>query len=210
MARQRLGAPAADSIELIATLDKRNLAKLAMLAKASKLEAAKALTFTAERAKPAWQAGQSAVFHERNSWVKGGVRIRAATPSTMATKVGTIDRFMQRHVVGLGEEKRGKSRLLIPTYNAISEVGTHRQTKRKLAGYQRTKRKPFLMQTKSGHTMLVRRKGKARTPLVILATLQQEAHIEPSLDALAIVADTANREFGPIFERLLLKWAERN
>lgn len=210
MARARLGSPMLDSVELVATLDRRNLGKLAMLEKASKLEAAKALTFTAEKAKPAWQAGQSRVFHERNSWVKGGVRIRAATPGSMAAKVGSIDSFLQRHVIGLGEEKRSSGgRLFIPTYDAISHVGTHRQTRRKLAGYERTKRKPFLIQAKSGHTMLVRRKGKARTPLVVLASLEQSAMIEPTLDALTIVANTANREFGPIYERLLLAWAAR-
>jgi len=69
----------------------------------------------------------------------------------------------------------------------------------------RTKTKPFW---RAG--VLYRRLGKARTPLVILGRMRRQVHIKPELDAMAIVERVVNREFPMVYERLLLKWAERN
>lgn len=186
------------------TLDAKNLARLRRLTWASRLMAAKALTFTAERAVPAWRAGQS-VFHKRNTWIDRGVRMRAATPGNLNAQVGSLDKFMSRHVIGIGTPKEGD--LFIPIYRTIGEALKHNQERRVLARMQDTTRKPFILRT-HGETLLVRRKGKARTPLVILGKIQQGAHINPELDALGIVDRVVNVEFVPIYERLLLKWAD--
>lgn len=116
---------------------------------------------------------------------------------------------MGRHVRGIDEEKRPASRsLFVPDYDRISNVGTHTRERRKLRGYARTKRKPFVLKARSGHVMLARRQGKKRLPLTILGHLSSEVDITPELDALAIIARTVRREFPPIYERLLLRWAE--
>ncbi|MGN6849605.1 MAG: hypothetical protein ACTHJK_09065, partial [Sphingomicrobium sp.] len=65
--------------EITITLDPKDIARFRRLRSVSGLMAAKSLTFTAERAVPAWKAG-NAVFHRRNSWIDRGVRMRAATP----------------------------------------------------------------------------------------------------------------------------------
>jgi hypothetical protein len=190
--------------ELTVALDAKSLAKLRLLAGASRMTAAKALTFTAERAVPAWVAGQS-IFHHRNSWIDRGVRMRAATPGNLNAQVGTLDRYMGRHIKGIDEPKEG--RLFIPIYQAIGEAPTHTRERRALARMQDTKRKPFILRS-GGKTFLARRTGRGRTPLQLLGVIQDGAkHGKPELDALTIVDAVAQREFPPIYERLLLKWA---
>lgn len=190
--------------ELMVSLDAKSLAKLRLLANASRITAAKALTFTAERAKPAWIAGQ-AIFHKRNSWIDRGVRMRAATPSNLNAQVGTVDRYMGRHIVGIHEPKEG--RLFIPIYAKIADALTHRQERRALSRMEGTQRKPFILRTSAG-TFLARRMGKGHSPLQLLGKFQDGAKVEPRLDALAIVDGVVQREFPTIYERLLLKWAE--
>lgn len=189
------------------TLDRRDLARLNRLSTVSRVMAAKALTFTAEKAVPDWRAGHR-VFHKRRTWIDRGVRMRPARGSDLNAQVGTIDRYMGRHVVGVGEEKRGD--LFIPTYpgGEISRVGTHTRIRASMRAAKRTRRKPFVLRAKSGAVLIVRRKGKARLPLIVLGKLQSGADVPERLDALGIVSGTVRREFGPIYERLLIRWAE--
>lgn len=195
--------------ELTVALDAQGLRRLRTLEKASRPMAAKALTFTAERAVPAWVAGHS-VFYKRRSWIDRGVRKTAATASNLNARVGSVDLYMGRHVKGVGQRKEpASSRLLVPDYARISEVKTHTQERRKIARAEGTKRKPFVMEARSGHLMLVRRKTKARAPLVIMGHLMRDVDIRPQLDALGIVEGVVHREFGPIYERLLLQWAAK-
>ena len=221
--RPRLGPSDNASLALDVTLDKGSLAKLRLLANASRLEAAKALTFTAERAVPAWRAGHG-IFHRRNGWIDKGVRMRAATPGDLNAKVGTVDSYMQRHVEGLGETKRGKAPLTLsrvsgrlkanggiftPVYGNVSEVPKHTKVRSRLRGFKRTKRAPFIIELNGGDALIARRAGKARLPLQILGRLQDTTRTEPTLDALGIVSGVVSREFGPIYSRLLLAWASK-
>jgi hypothetical protein len=192
--------------EIVLTLDGRDLRRLNRLASVSRVMAAKSLTFTAEKAVPYWRAGHK-VFHKRRTWIDKGVRMRPASSGNLNAQVGSVDRYMGRHVVGIGEEKRGK--LFVPTYpgGAISRVGTHTQVRRTLRSAARSKRKPFVIETFGG-ALVVRRKGKSRLPLIVMGKLQTGADVPERLDALEIVAGTVRREFGPIYGRLLVRWAE--
>jgi hypothetical protein len=197
-------------VGLTVSLDWGNASRLKLLSSISRTTAAKALTFTAERAVPAWRAANRRVFHMRREWINKGVRMRPASAGNLNAQVGTIDQYMQRHVVGLGETKvTGARALFVPIYNTMADQGTHTQTRRSLARMQDTHRKPFILHTESGKVLLVRRTGKGRTPLQVLGVLQESVHIEPKLDALETVARVVNREFGPVYERLLLKMLER-
>lgn len=189
---------------LTVTLDEKGLAQLRRLTWASGTLAAKALTFTAERAVPAWRAGQ-AVFHQRNTWIARGVRMRPATPGNLNAQVGSLDKFMGRHVKGIDEAKGGD--LFIPIYRSIGEALTHTKERSMLRRMGSTKRKPFWLK-RDGETLLVRREGKARLPLVVLGKLQTGATIKPELDALAIVDAVVRAEFPTIYERLIIKWSE--
>lgn len=196
--------------EINLTLDRRNLARFRTLMKASQTSAAKSLTFTAEKAVPAWRAGHS-VFHKRNNWIDKGVRMRPASASNLNAQVGTIDKYMGRHVEGIGEEKQpdGSGALLVPVYGSIADAPTHRRMRAALKRAAATKRKPFVIRTKGGQAMLVRRKTKKRKPLVILARLTRKVDIDERLDALSIVDDVVRREFPRVYERLLLAWAAK-
>lgn len=188
------------ALELNVSLDSRNLARFRRLMQASRMVAAQSLTYTAERAKPAWIAGNS-VFHKRNTWIDRGVRIRAATPGNMVAKVGTLDKYMGRHIVGIGEEKTGK--LFVPN-QPIAQQPTHTKIRAKLRAMQRTKTKPFWR-----NGTLYRRTGPGHSPLIVLGRMRSSVHIKPELDALAIVGRVVNAEFPTIYERLLLKWAAK-
>lgn len=192
-------------VELKLTLDRRNLAKFRTLLKASRTEAAKALTFTAEKVEPAWRAGQS-VFHQRNTWLSKGVRKKAATPGKLVAQVYHKDEYLGRHVPQLARTKQreGGGRLLVPTYGGISEALTHTRMRAKLRQADRTKRKTFVVMD----SLLVRRKGKARTPLIVLGKLMKQNQTEPRFDVLNIVDGVVRREFPKVYERLLVRWAE--
>lgn len=199
-----------DLVGLTVSLNWSNAARLKVLTSISRTTAAKALTYTAERAVPAWRAANRRTFHMRREWINKGVRMRPASAGNLNAQVGSIDKYMRRHVEGLGETKVSAGRaLFVPTYDRISEVGTHTQERRALARMMSTHRKPFILHTESGKVLLVRRKGKGRAPLEVLGVLQREAHIEPHLDALEVVSRVANASFGPVYERLLLKMLER-
>jgi hypothetical protein len=192
--------PAAISI----ALDTRNLAKFRKLLAANPRIAAQSLTFTAERAKPAWIEAQQ-TLHHRSSWIDRGVRLRAASPGNLNAQVGSIDKYMGRHIVGIEEEKEGN--LFIPIYAGIAQALTHTKERSTLRRMYDTKRKPFWIAS-GGTRYLVRREGKERTPLTILAKLQEGAKVKPRVDAFAVVSAVVEREFPTIYERLLLKWAE--
>ncbi|MBA2127178.1 hypothetical protein DLM45_13240 [Hyphomicrobium methylovorum] len=188
--------------ELSLTLDRRNLARFRTLLKANRMMAAKSLTFVAEKAKPAWIAGHS-LFHRRNTWLDRGVRIRAATPGNLNSQVGSLDKFFARHVKGIDEHKGG--RLFVPAYRDISEAPTHTKVRAMLRRAEGTQRKPFRI----GDT-LVRRKGKTRTPLIVLGRITNGAKIEPRFDALEIVDRAVTENFPTVYSRLLRAWSAKN
>lgn len=194
--------------ELKIALDARNLSRFRTLLRASKLEAAKALTFTAEKAQDAWRLENHRVFHVRSSWIDKGVRKNAATPSNLEATVGTIDKFAGRHVIGV-DERKGHTNphgIFVAPYGDIADARTHSKVRSALRSMARTKTKPFWR-----HGMLLRRLGKAHdAPLTLLGVFRQQIAIKPRLDALGLVERTAQREFPPIYERLLLNWAKKN
>jgi len=194
------------TVELNVSLDRRNLARFRNLLRASRLTAAKALTFVAEDAEEDWRDGLS-VFHQRNTWLGKGVRKRAATPGNLVAKVGTIDKHFGRHVKGLNEDKGG--RLFIPAYGDISQAPTHRKMRAKIGAAKRTKtRKPFWLRDDRGFTWLARRVGKKRAPLKILGKMQNGARVPDRFDAKGIVERAVARGFPTTYERLLVRWLE--
>lgn len=189
--------------ELNVALDLRNLARFRRLMIASRALAAKSLTFTAERAQTAWRAGHS-VFHKRRTWIDKGVRIKHATAGGLVARVGTIDKYMGRHVEGVDDAKRASGKGLFVPVQPIEQQPTHTGIRSKLRAMQRTKAKPFW---RNG-TLLrrpVRGKGKG---LTVLAVMRKSVDIKPRLDALEIVDVTVQREFPLVYERLFAKWIE--
>lgn len=194
------------AVELDIKLDRSNLARFRTLLKANRTMAAKALTFTAEKAEPEWRAGQG-IFHKRNGWLDKGIRKKAATPGNLVAQVYHKDEYLGRHVPEIGSgEKRAESggQLFVPTYGAISEAPTHTRMRSRLRSANRTKRKTFVIED----GLVVRRLTKKRTPLIVLGKLTKTAKVAPRFDVLSIVDRTVRREFPRIYERLLLKWAE--
>jgi hypothetical protein len=192
-------------LDLNVSLDARELTKFRRLLTASRTEAAKALTFTAQKAQVAWRT-ENMMFHRRNTWLDKGVRIRPATPGNLTAQVGTIDKFFSRHVRGMADPKKG--RLLVPIYDDIAEVPTHRRLRAMLRRMSGTQRKPFILKSGS-ESFLARRFGKARGDLKLLAKIQNGARIEPRFDAQGVVERTVRREFTTVYERLLVSWSSR-
>jgi hypothetical protein len=193
------------ALRLDIQLDGRNLRRLRLLESASRQSAAKALTYVAGDSVEPWRAGHR-VFTRRNSWIDRGVRYRPATVRNMVAQVGTVDRYMGRHVVGIGQGKESTGRALFVPGEPAPQQGTHTQTRRKLKGYARTKRKPFIIR-KGGRVLLARRTGKGHA-FRILGSFRKSVAIPERLDAQGIVAGVVNAKFPRIYERLLLKWAE--
>lgn len=187
--------------ELTVTLDEKGLAKLRLLQGVSGVMAAKSLTFTAEKARDAWRAGEAVQFHLRRKWLQTGTQVRYATANNLNAQVGSMDKFFGRHVIGIDEKKEG--RLFVPV-QPIDEQGTHTQIRRQIARMMGTKTKPFWR-----NGILFRRLGPGHdAPLKVLAVMKDSVHIKPRFDALGITDVVVQKEFPPIYERLLIRWAE--
>lgn len=195
------------ALRLDISLDQRNLRRLRTLASVSKLAAAKALTATARESVPAWIAANHRVFHMRRTWIDRGVRYRMATPGDLNAQVGTVDKYMARHVVGLGEEKKSSAgRLFVPLI-PVAQQGTHTQLRAKLRQADSTTRKTFKLVV-NGKTFIARRRGRSRSDLQIMGELMDHVRIPQRLDVQTVVSGVVNARFGPIYERLLLKTLE--
>lgn len=191
------------SLELSVALDRRNLAKFRKLLVANKRIAAQSLTFTVERAQLAWRAGNS-VFHQRRDWINKGVRITHATPGNLNARVGTIDRYMGRHVKGIDDPKATGGKGLFVPIKPIEQQPTHTRIRAQLRAMMRTKSKPFWR-----HGELLRRTGPGHSArLIVLGVMRKSVKIKPRLDALMIVDRAVQVAFPTVYERLLLKWAQ--
>lgn len=190
-------------LELNASLDARNLVKFRRLLVANRKIAAQSLTFTAERAQTAWRAANHAEFHMRRGWIDSGVRITHATPSNLNARVGTIDRFMGRHVIGVDEPKRAQGRSLFVPVQAIEDQPVHTRIRSRLKAMASTRRAPFWR-----HGTLLRRLGRGHdAKLTVLGVMRSSVNIRPRLDAVGVVEASVQAAFPTVYERLILKWA---
>lgn len=190
------------SAELSITLDARNLLRFrTLLAEGGRKAAAQSLTFTAEKAKPAWWALNHRHFHMRGPGVDRSIHIKMATQSNLTAKIGSVDAYMQRHVIGAGEDKRpDKSNLFVPI-KPVEQQGTHTQIRSQLRKMMQTKTKPFWR-----HGELLRRTSRAHdAPLTVIAVVRKLIHIKTRLDVEPAVEGVFRREFPSVYERLLLK-----
>ncbi|GJD31457.1 hypothetical protein PMNALOAF_2716 [Methylobacterium adhaesivum] len=212
------------SVQLQVRLDAKDLARLAVVKGKAKTAAAKALTFTAQDSQLALKGQVPGVFHLRNGWVPKGVRLKSASAGSMSARVGSVDKYMERHVIGAGKPKPperaltiSKSRdsrgrlssggLMIMPYGGIGEYPTHTAVSRKLKRVGGQKRKTFNILSKSGNQVLiVRRKSKKRTPLQVLGILRGEAvDIKQEWDMFGAVKGVVSARFSGHFERALGK-----
>jgi len=206
------------AFNLSVRLDDKDLKRLSALEGRAKFAGAKALTLTAKDAQAGLQAEAGAIFNLRNSWVVKGIRIRAATPATMTATVGSIDKYMSRHVFGddkpparslsirNSRDSRGRvasGGLLIPSYSSISQVGKHQATRGKLRRIDGQKRKTFQILGKGGGVVLiVRRTSKKRKPLEVLSILHGQAvDMHPTFKMYERTQAVVRARFALHFER---------
>lgn len=190
--------------DLDINLDLANFARFRTLLSANRKIAAQSLTFTAERARDAWRIENHRLFHMRRPWIDKGVQVRAATPGNLVARVGSVDKYMGRHVIGVDEEKVTEGKGLFVPVEPASEQGTHTQIRAQLKRMADTKRAPFWRRG-----MLLRRLGKGHdAALTVLAVLRRSVNIKPRLDAEGVVYAAVQTAYPTVYERLLLKWAE--
>ncbi|WP_453971114.1 hypothetical protein [Amorphus sp. MBR-141] len=166
--------------------------RLGKFAGRSRTEAAKALTFTAQDAQAALVAQAGQIFVLRNSWIQKGIRIRPAKAATLEAQVGTIDKYMARHVKGQDKspdsplsvrgsrDSRGRQAsggLLLKGYGSIGSVPKHTVVRRQIRRLESNKRKPFHI-VDGGKVLIVSRVGKKRYPLKIHAMLIRHANMD--------------------------------
>lgn len=190
-------------MELNLSLDRRNIARFRTLLRANRTMAAKALTQVAYKARDAWRGDIPSEFHLRRKWLVSGIRVGNATAGNLTSRVGSLDKFFGRHVKGVDEPKNASGgRLFVPA-QPIEKQGTHTQIRAMLRRADSTKRKTFVV----GDTVL-RRKGKARLPLIVMGRLRKSVNIQPRFDALAITERAVRAGFETTYSRLLKQWAE--
>lgn len=214
-------------MQITLTLTKGMLERLDQLRDRSiNTATAKALTFTAKDAQLALRTQIPNIFVLRRPWVISGIRIRPANGGHLMATVGSIDKYMERHVIGAGKEKYpdnalsirakrdGNGRLatggiLIKPYGSIGSAPVHTVVRRQLNRIDGQKRKPFHIVTKSGKVLIVRRRTKKRLPLQTLAVLQESAKINEHWDFLGTVSGVVHARFPHHFYRAVVNAATR-
>lgn len=186
--------------ELSIALDARNLAKFRTLLSANKRIAAQSLTFTAERARDAWRVENSRVFHMRGDGINKAIGVRMATLGNLNARVGSIDKFMGRHIIGVDEPKESDGTGLFVPIQPIAQQPTHTGIRSRLKAMMRTKSKPFWQ-----HGELLRRIGPN---LIVLGVMRKSVKIKPRLDALGIVDRAVQVHYPTVYARLLTKWSK--
>ena len=173
-------------VEITATIDPKQFAAFATLKGNVRIAAAIGLTKSAKAAQAALKDEAGSIFHLRNRWVPGGIRIEPATAATLIAKVGSIDKYMSRHVEGTKKDagqrlsigSRGSDGriatggLLIGLYAGIDSAKTHTQERRMLNRIDVQKKKTFQILGSGGRVLIVRRTGKGRDSLQFLAVLK--------------------------------------
>jgi hypothetical protein len=189
-------------IDLNVSLDRENYFRFrVLLANGGRRAAAQSLTFTAERAQAAWRAENHHAFHMRRTWIDKGVRIKHATAGNLVAQVGTIDKYMGRHVKGVDTPKESAGKGLFVPIEPIASQGSHTQIRAKLKRMAGTKTQPFWR-----HGVLMRRLGKGHgAALKVLAVMRHAVTIKPRLDAEGVVYQAVRHAYPPVYERLLLK-----
>lgn len=208
-------------MQLQVRLDTKELAKLRELTGKSRVAGAKALTFTAKDAQLRLKMEVPGIFHMRNDWVPKGIRIRPATSGRMVAVVGSLDKYMERHVVGKGKrpghalsirskrDSRGRlasGGILIQPYGSIGQVPKHQVVRRKLSRMDTNKRKTFQIVGKGGaKVLIVRRTSKKRYPLQTVAILDADAPQNVMWDFAGTVRATVQARFAGHFYRAIAK-----
>ena len=191
------------------------LDKLGQFPKQAQFAAVRALTATAKDAQLALRAEVPGVFHLRNSWVPQGVRIDPATMGSMSARVGSIDKYMGRHVFGDPKPAakpltiRGKRSadgrlasggLLIAPYSGIGSAEKHQVVRRRLGRIDRQKKKTFqILGRGAGKVLIVRRKGKKSNPLEVVAVLDSLVAERPIWRMDRTVSGVVGARFGDHF-----------
>ncbi len=206
------------TVALSITVDTKELRQLVELKGKAKFAGAKALTWTAKDAQTALKIESASVFHLRNSWVPRGIRIDAATPGTMNARVGSIDKYMERHVTGKDKpaerglsvrakrDSRGRlasGGLLIQPYGSIGNAPTHTVVRRKMRRIDTQKKKPFQIIGRGGSVLIVRRKTKKRYPLELLAVLKNRVDVDPIWRVEQTVSGVVSARFADHFMRAM-------
>ncbi|WP_316207309.1 hypothetical protein [Bradyrhizobium sp. SZCCHNR3118] len=188
---------------------------------------AKALTFTAKDAQAALKAEVPGLFVLRRHWILTGIRIRPANGNKLTAVVGSIDKYMERHVVGASAQKHPDNKLsirskrdpstgrlatggiLIKPYGSIASAPIHTVVRRQLKRMDGQKKKTFQIKGKDGKVFVVRRNGQARKPLQTLAVLQNEAKIAKTWDFRGTVSGVVQARFPCHFFRAILGASKR-
>ncbi|KRR21684.1 hypothetical protein [Bradyrhizobium retamae] len=213
-------------MQITLTLTKGMLERLDALRESSiNTATAKALTFTAKDAQMALRTQVPAMFVIRRPWIVGGIRIKPANGGNLKAQVGSIDKYMERHVIGAGREKQAANSLsirskrgsngrlatggiLIKPYGSIASAPVHTVVRRRLNRMENQKKKPFQI-VSGGRVFIVRRKGKARKPLQSLAMLQNSADISENWDFFGTVSGVVQSRFPHHFYRAVVNASTR-
>lgn len=204
-------------IHIDITLDKAGLKGLEALGAKGNVATAKALTFTAQDSQRLLQQTLPSYFHLRNSWVYKGIRITPANGGKLVAQVGSVDKYMERHVVAKHKDaasglairssrdsrgRYGSGGLLIPRYGSIGNMPTHTAIRSRFRRYEGNKRKPFHIRH-GGSILIVRRRTNKRYPLETLGVLQAGAGQSKIWPMFELVTGVVFSRFGGHFLRAM-------
>jgi hypothetical protein len=201
--------------------------QLATLRKSSvNVATAKALTFTAQDARDALKVEAPGLFVLRRNWIIGGIRYKPASGGRLNAVVGSIDKYMERHVIGANSHgkdaekkivrtRRGKNSklatggILIKPYGSIGSAKVHTVNRRALKRQKGQKRKPFQIEASNGKVLIVRRRSTKRLPLQVLAVLKDHVDITPTWNFFGTVKGVVTARFPGHFMRAAAKASKR-
>jgi hypothetical protein len=205
------------------SLDAKQLGQLDELrTRASNTAVAKALTFTAKDSQLALKQQIPSHFVLRRQWIVTGIRIKPANGGKLIAQVGSIDKYMDRHVVGASRDKqpdralhvrktnnakgrRASGGILIKPYGDIGSAPTHTVVRRQLRRMDSQKKKTFQIISKKGKVLIVKRTTKKRQPLQTVAMLTDQVNVPKQWDMFGTVRGVVQARFPGHFFRAIAR-----
>ncbi|MGY3443254.1 oleate hydratase [Bradyrhizobium sp. USDA 4473] len=165
-------------------------------------------------------------FVLRRPWIVNGIRIKPANGNSLNAQVVSIDKYMERHVIGAGKEKfpdnplsirakrdcRGRlasGGILIQPYGSIGGAQIHTVVRRRLKRMEATSESRSISSARAAVCSSRVARRRKRTPLQFIAKVQDNTVISESWDFFGTVKGVVHARFEHHFFRAIFNASSR-
>ena len=155
--------------------------------------AARALTQTAQQGQRRVRQHLPQVFTLRNDWTRRGIRVRPANKRTLQAAVFSRDWYLGDHETGGTRTPRDARALSVPVGARGSTSQTIPRSRRPARLLSRPRH--FIARMASGKAGIFQRVGRARLPIRLMYSFEDDVTFDDTLNMTGVVGETATNDF---------------